>query len=85
MIEIIGIAILVNFWTHWFSPIQWFKDKVGWYRLPEMFSFLNCTKCLGFWSGLVVTQSLYQAAAISLLAYLINNIIYFIEVKKDEL
>ena len=83
MIEIIGIAILVNFWTHWFQPLQWFKDKVGWYRLPEMFSFLSCTKSLGFWSGLVVTQKLYQAAAISLLAYLIDNLIYYIDNGKN--
>jgi len=83
MIEIIGIAVLVNMFTHWFSPIQWVKDKVGWYRLPEMLSFLNCTKCLGFWSGLIVTQSLFQAAAISLLAYLIDNLIYYIDNGKN--
>ena len=83
MIEIIGIAVLVNMFAHWFRPIQWVKDKVGWYRLPEMFSFLNCTKCLGFWSGLVVTQNLYQAAAISLLAYLIDNLIYYIDNGKN--
>ena len=83
MIEIIGIAVLVNMFAHWFRPIQWVKDKVGWYALPEMFSFLNCTKCLGFWSGLVVTQNLYQAAAISLLAYLIDNLIYYIDNGKN--
>ena len=83
MIEIIGLAVLVNFWTHWFQPLQWFKEKVGWYRLPEMFSFLNCTKCLGFWSGLLVTQNLFQAATISLVAYLIDNAIYYIDNGKN--
>jgi len=83
MIKIIGLAVLVNFWTHWFQPLQWFKEKVGWYRLPEMFSFLNCTKCLGFWSGLLVTQNLFQAATISLVAYLIDNAIYYIDNGKN--
>ena len=83
MIKIIGLAVLVNMFTHWFRPIQWVKDKVGWHKLPEMFSFLNCTKCLGFWSGLVVTQNLFQAAAISLVAYLIDNLIYYIENGKN--
>ena len=83
MIEIIGLAVLVNFWTHWFQPLQWFKEKVGWYRLPEMFSFLNCTKCLGFWSGLLVTQNLFRAATISLVAYLIDNAIYYIDNGKN--
>jgi hypothetical protein len=83
MINIIGLAVLVNMFTHWFRPIQWVKEKVGWYRLPEMLSFLNCTKCLGFWTGLAVTQSLFQAATISLLAYCIDNLIYYIDNGKE--
>jgi hypothetical protein len=47
--------------------------------------FLNCTKCLGFWSALVVTQNLYLAVATSLTSYLIENMIYFIDVKRNEL
>jgi hypothetical protein len=83
MIEIVGIAVLVNMFSHWFQPIQWMKNKVGWYKLPEMFSFLNCTKCLGFWTGLAVTQNLFQAAAISFTAYIIDNIIYYIDNGKN--
>jgi hypothetical protein len=85
MIEILGLAILVNFWTHWFVPLQWVKDKIRWHKLPDMFMFLNCTKCLGFWSALVVTQNLYLAVATSLTSYLIENMIYFIDVKRNEL
>lgn len=84
MIEILGIAILVNFWTHWFYPFQWFKKKVGWYSLPEWLMFLNCTKCLGFWSGLIITQNIFQAAIISLTAYIIFNIIYGIELWRNQ-
>ena len=83
MIKIIGLAVLVNMFAHWFQPIQWVKNKVGWYRLPEMFSFLNCTKCLGFWTGLAVTQNLFEAATISLLAYCIDNLIYYIDNGKN--
>ena len=83
MIQIIGLAVLVNMFAHWFQPIQWVKNKVGWYRLPEMFSFLNCTKCLGFWTGLAVTQNLFEAATISLLSYCIDNLIYYIDNGKN--
>jgi hypothetical protein len=85
MIEVLGIAVLVNFWTHWFAPFQWFKEKIWWYRLPDMFSFVNCTKCMGFWTALVVLQNLYLAAATALFAYLIESTIYFIEVKRNDL
>jgi hypothetical protein len=85
MIEVLGIAIIVNLWVHWFGPFQWFKEKIGWYKLPDMFMFLNCTKCLGLWSTLVVTQNLYLAVTTSLLSYLIESMIYFIDVKRNEL
>ena len=85
MIEVLGISILVNFWTHWFRPFQWFKEKIGWHKLPDMFMFLNCTKCLGLWTGLAVFHDLFLAVVTSLLAYLIENMIYFINVKRNEL
>jgi hypothetical protein len=85
MIEVLGLAVLVNMFVHWFKPIQWLKEKIWWHRLHDMFSFLNCTKCLGFWLSLVILQNLYLAAATSLLSYLIDNLIYFIDVKRNEL
>jgi hypothetical protein len=85
MIEVLGLAVLVNMFVHWFQPIQWFKQKIWWYRLPDMFSFVNCTKCMGFWTALVVLQNLYLAAATALFAYLIESTIYFIEVKRNDL
>ena len=85
MIEVLGIAILVNLWVHWFGPFQWLKDKIGWHKLPDMFMFVNCTKCLGLWIALAVTQNLYLAVVTSLTSYLIDNLIYFIDVKRKEL
>lgn len=82
MIEVLGISVLVNMFVHWFQPLQWAKEKLGWHKLPEMFMFLNCTKCLGLWTGLVVTQDLFQAAVISLTSYLVDNLIWFIEERK---
>jgi len=84
MIEVVGIAVLVNLFTHWFRPIQWVKEKIGWYRLPDLFMHLNCSKCLGLWVGLIVTQNIYLAAITSLLSYLIDNTIYFVDNKRKE-
>lgn len=85
MINVIGLAVLVNLFVHWFKPIQWVKDKIGWHKLPDMFMFLNCTKCLGLWTGLAVFHDLFLAAVTSLLSFLIDYVIYYIDVKRNEL
>ena len=84
MIEIIGIAILSNFVTHWFAPIQkvkyWIVDRIPqWLSTP-----LLCSKCLGFWLGLIYFQNPILAAITSFTAYLIDNIIYQIELWKEK-
>lgn len=85
MIEIVGIAVLVNMFTHWFTPIQ--KAK-GWVvdRLPLWIGkLLVCSKCAGFWIGLIYFQSLPLAAITSLVSYLIDNMIYNIEIWKNKI
>jgi hypothetical protein len=82
MIEIVGVAVLVNMFTHWFLPLQKLKQRLGWHKLPDMFSFLNCSKCMGLWVGLAVTQNLYLAVAISFTSYLVDNLIWWIENNK---
>jgi len=84
MIEILGIAVLVNMLTHWFAPIQ--KAK-GWVvdRLPLWVAkLLVCSKCAGFWVGLIYFQDPILAALTSLTAYLIDNLIYKIEIWKNQ-
>ena len=43
---------------------------------------LVCSKCAGLWVGLVYFRDPILAAVTSLTAYLIDNLIYFIEEKK---
>ena len=84
MIEIVGIAILCNMLTHWFEPVQKFKynvvDKLPmWIATP-----LLCSKCAGFWFGLIYFQNPILAAVTSLVSYLIDNLIYHIELWKSQ-
>jgi len=84
MIDILGIAILCNMLTHWFEPIQNIKFKVV-DRLPWWIAkpFI-CSKCSGFWVGLIYFQNPILAAVTSLTSYLIDNLIYKIEIWKSQ-
>ena len=84
MVEVLGIAILCNMLTHWFEPIQSVKYKVV-DRLPMWIAkpFL-CSKCAGFWVGLIYFQNPILAAITSFTAYLIDNIIYSVELWKSK-
>jgi len=84
MIELVGLGILVNMFTHWFTPIQGVK---GWVvdRLPLwMGKVLICSKCCGFWTGLIYFQDPIMAALLSFTSYLIDNIIYQVELWKEK-
>ena len=84
MTEIVGIAILCNMLTHWFEPIQSVKYKVV-DRLPMWIAKpLLCSKCAGFWVGLIYFQNPILAAITSLTSYLIDNLIYNIELWKNK-
>ena len=84
MIEIAGIAILCNMLTHWFEPIQSIKYKVV-DKLPLWIGKLFlCSKCCGFWVGLIYFQNPILAALTSFTSYLIDNIIYNIEIWKNK-
>lgn len=83
MIEILGLAVIANLITHWFAPIQGVKqgmvDKLPlWLGKP-----LICAKCCGLWLGLAVTLNPLLAALTSLTSYLIDNMIYFIDNKRN--
>jgi len=84
MVEVLGIAILCNMLTHWFEPIQSVKYKVV-DRLPMWIAkpFL-CSKCAGFWVGLIYFQNPILAAITSLTAYLVDFLIYEIEIWKNK-
>lgn len=85
MIEILGIAILCNMLTHWFQPIQKVKHLLLDGRIPDwMATPLICSKCAGFWVGLIYFQNPILAAVTSLTSYLIDNLIYSIDIWKNK-
>ena len=83
MIKVVGLAILCVMLTFWFSPIQSIKMKIT-SKMPDwMATPFICSKCCGFWVGLIVFQDIFLAAITSFTAYVIDNIIYYIEDGKD--
>lgn len=83
-IEILGVAILCNFVTHWFEPIQSVKYKVV-DKLPLWIGKLFlCSKCAGFWFGWIYFQDPILAALTSFTSYVIDFLIYQIEIWKSK-
>lgn len=86
IIQFIGIGILINFWSHWFLPIQGIKNKIiGW--LESKVSFipwysLECTKCLGFWLGLIIYKNIFIAVILSVTSWLIEWILIEVEQRR---
>jgi hypothetical protein len=88
MIELVGIAILINFYTFWFNPfniqewkdakitrlLEWTIDK-EYFWAQSLIRVLYCEKCIGFWIGLIVYQDIFMAAILSLTAYLTKLLI----------
>jgi hypothetical protein len=88
MIELVGIAILINFYTFWFNPfgiqewkdakitrlLEWSIDK-EYFWVQSLLRVLYCEKCIGFWVGILVYQDIFLAAILSLTAYLTKLLI----------
>lgn len=72
MIEtIVGLALFANFVAWQFEPIQALKDMLRLYNLPSYFGKLfYCHICLGFWTGLIILQSLWLALVVSYAAHI---------------
>lgn len=85
VLEIIGLAIIANLITHWFQPLQAIKYMVI-DRLPQWIQkpFI-CAKCAGLWIGLAFFLNPIYAAIVSLTAYLIDYLIYWIDNKRNQL
>jgi hypothetical protein len=80
-IQILGLAILSVMIAWWFEPLQWLKRLLGYQETALFLKYdpFSCSKCVGFWFGLAMTQHIYLAAIISVCAYLIDNLISYIE------
>ena len=81
MIQIIGIAILAWMFADGFEPIQIFKhiflidNPDDWSGVMHwLVKLINCSLCVGFWSGLIITEDIYTAAITSVLAEAVSRI-----------
>ena len=95
LFEIIALAIFANWVTHWFTPLNFFREVLveWWTRVTikkEMFAFqrlavvVTCPKCFSFWFTLFYKQDFWLALIVSFVAYLINFVIERIEGYGDE-
>lgn len=81
LLNIVGVAVLTNMFTHWFAPIQGIKSRfVGLFsKYPKLQNPINtvlhCPKCFGFWSGIVLFSDVITGAVVSLLAFVIKFVI----------
>ena len=83
VLEIIGLAVIANLLTHWFEPLQSIKYVLI-EKLPEWIQTpFICAKCMGLWIGLAYFLNPIYAALVSLSAYLIDYLIYYITNKKE--
>ena len=85
ILEIIGLAVIANLVTHWFEPLQSIKYVLI-EKLPQwMQKPFICAKCAGLWIGLAYFLNPIYAAIVSLTAYLIDFLIYWIDNKRNDL
>ncbi len=87
-IEIVGLALFVNWLLHWFTPIQSWREalvekmirmmvKINAYRLEPLLLVFTCVKCLSFWSALLYFQNFTYALITSFIAIVIEKILKY--------
>lgn len=77
LFNLIGIGYLGNMIAYDFTPIQPAKRKfIAFFPFISSIldKLLNCSKCISFWSGFIIFQDLFYAAAAGLTGYLINYV-----------
>ena len=87
IINILGLAIIANLFTHWFSPIQSTKNKIiDKINLNSIRTVLTCPKCFGLYLGIIIgyiflseVNSFILGAVVSFVSYLIKFTIDKIE------
>ena len=76
---IISAALLANFLTWYFAPLDSIRDFIvtTWvdftiryklYFMTQWVKIITCVKCLAFWGTLVYTQNIIDAILASMLA-----------------
>lgn len=90
ILEILALAIFANWITHWFQPLNYFRDKIvedwtkwtinsGWYGLQPFAKVITCPKCFAFWFTLIYKEDFWLALIVSFVAYLIKFVIDKVE------
>lgn len=74
MIDLLGLAVLGVMLAEWFTPLQYFKNKLKLYKYKAT-SWLYCVKCVSFWLALIVTLSLVKASVVCIFGYTISYLI----------
>ncbi len=87
-IELLGLALFVNFLLHWFGPIQPWREKLVdklvrmmvkhnlWFAEP-LLTIFTCVQCLSFWSSLLYFQNFTYALITSFTAVVIEKILKY--------
>ena len=88
LIDILGLALFVNFLLHWFGPFQPWREKLVdklvrtmvkynlWFA-EGLLSFFTCVQCLSFWSSLLYFQNFSYALITSFVAVVIEKILKY--------
>lgn len=87
-IEVIGLALFVNWLLHWFTPIQRIRERIvgtmiEWivksrlYGLEALLVVFTCVKCLSFWSALLYFQNFTFALITSFIAVVMEKILKY--------
>ena len=87
IINILGLAIIANLFTHWFTPIQSIKNKIiGKLNFQPITTTLTCPKCFGLYIGILLGYIIIPqenpfiiGAVVSFVSYIIKFIIDKIE------
>lgn len=87
-IDLLGLALFVNFLLHWFGPIQPWRERLVeklvrtmvkynlWFAEPLLTVF-TCVMCLSFWSALLYFQNFTYALITSFIAVVIEKILKY--------
>lgn len=88
MIDIIGLALFVNWLLHWFTPIQGWRErlveklvrmmiKTRMFWAEPLLQVFTCVQCLSFWSSLLYFQNFTLALITSFLAVTFEKILKY--------
>ena len=87
-IDLLGLALFVNWLLHWFSPLQPWKERLvekmvrimvkhNLYFAEPLLTIFTCVACFSFWSSLLYCQNFTYALITSFIAVVIEKILKY--------